>query len=203
MAAGAMRRLQLTGFSLAVVLLAVSGCEKVDYIELTPNDVVFKQPNNQVWMEAACMARNGQRAVKARVGWSVADPTIAEVNEKGLLKPKASGNTEVIAKYGDVEARAPVHVIFVDRIEVEPMEVVTKEGADAVALKVRAFGKDGKEITDRSPALSTHDKNVAQVVGKGGILPLDPGTTTIDVQVDGVKASVKFTVEADPLPKKK
>lgn len=193
----------LTGLSLAAVLLGLSGCEKVDYIELTPSDVVFKQPNNQVWMEAACMARNGVRAVKARVAWSVADPEIAEVNEKGLLKPKASGDTEVIAKYGDVEARVPVHVIFVHKIEVEPMEVVTKEGADAVALKVRAFGKDGREITDRSPALSSQDKAVAQIVGKGGILPLDPGTTTIDVQVDGVKASVKFTVEADPLPKKK
>lgn len=202
MAAVAMRRL-LTGTSLAVVLLAFSGCEKVDYIELTPSDVVFKQPNNQVWMEAACMARNGVRAVKARVSWSVADPEIAEVNEKGLLKPKASGDTEVIAKYGDVEARVPVHVIFVHKIEVEPMEVVTREGADAVALKVRAFGKDGREITDRSPALSSQDKAVAQIVGKGGILPLDPGTTTIDVQVDGVKASVKFTVEADPVPKKK
>ncbi|MEW6434638.1 MAG: Ig-like domain-containing protein [Myxococcota bacterium] len=197
-----MRRL-LTGTSLAVVLLAFSGCEKVDYIELTPSDVVFKQPNNQVWMEAACMARNGVRAVKARVNWSVADPEIAEVNEKGLLKPKASGDTEVIARYGDVEARVPVHVIFVHRIEVEPMEVVTREGADAVALKVRAFGKDGREITDRTPALSSQDKTVAQIVGKGGILPLDPGTTTIDVQVDGVKTSVKFTVEADPLPRKK
>lgn len=175
-----------------------SACEKVDYIELTPSDVIFKQPNNQVWMEAACMARNGVRAVKARVVWSVADPSIAEVNEKGLLKPKASGDTEVIARYGDVEARAPVRVIFVERIEVAPKEVVTKEGADAVALEVKAFGKDGREITDRSPALSSQDKKVAQIVGKGGILPLDPGTTTIDVQVDGAKASVKFTVEVDP-----
>lgn len=192
----AMKPLCLTGLVLAAA--AFSACEKVDYIELTPSDVIFKQPNNQVWMEAACMARNGVRAVKARVVWSVADPSIAEVNEKGLLKPKASGDTEVIAKYGDVEARAPVHVIFVERIEVAPKEVVTKEGADAVALEVKAFGKDGREITDRSPALSSQDKKVAQIVGKGGILPLDPGTTTIDVQVDGAKASVKFTVEVDP-----
>jgi hypothetical protein len=203
MAPDGMRRLQRTGLCLAMVLLAASGCERVDYIELAPGDVVFKQPNNQVWMSAACMARNGQRAVKARVAWSVADPTIAEVNENGLLRPKASGHTEVIARYGDVEARAPVHVIYVDRIEVEPREVVTREGAEAVALKVRAFDKDGKELIDRSPALSTHDKNIAQVVGKGAILPLDPGTTTVDVQVDGVKASVKFTVEPDPGAKKK
>ncbi|MEW5741531.1 MAG: Ig-like domain-containing protein [Myxococcota bacterium] len=196
-----MKPLSLTGLVLAA--LVFSACEKVDYIELKPSDVVFKQPNNQVWMEAACMARNGVRAVKARVTWRVADPAIAEVNEKGLLKPKASGDTEVIATYGDVEARAPVHVIFVERIEVEPKEIVTKEGADAATLRVKAFGKDGREITDRTPTLSSQNKQVAQIVGKGGILPLDPGTTTIDVQVDGVKTSVKFTVEVDPALNKK
>jgi hypothetical protein len=191
----------VTGLTFAAA--AFSACEKVDYIELKPSDVVFKQPNNQVWMEAACMARNGVRAVKARVNWSVADPAIAEVDARGLLRPKASGDTEVIARFGDVEARAPVHVIFVERIEVEPKEIVTKEGADAVTLKVRAFGKDGHEITDRTPTLSSRNKAVAQIVGKGGILPLDPGTTTIDVQVDEAQASVQFTVEGDPALKKK
>jgi len=196
-----MRRLALPGLVLAAAL--VSACERVDYIELKPTDVVFKQPNNQVWMEAACMARNGVRAVKARVGWSVADPAIAEVNEKGLLKPKASGDTEVIAKYGDVEARAAVHVIFVERIEVEPKALSVKEGGDAVNFKVRAFGKDGREITDRSPSFEVKEKNIARAVS-GGILPLDVGTTAVDVQVDGVHASVTLTVEKDPaLDKKK
>jgi hypothetical protein len=196
-----MRRLSLAGIVLAAALL--SACEIVDYIELKPSDVVFKQPNNQQWMEAACMARNGVRAVKARVEWSVADPAIASVNQKGLLTPKASGDTEVIAKFGDIEARAPVHVIFVERITVEPKELVTKEGADAATLQIKAFGKDGREITDRTPTLSSQDKKIAQIVGKGGILPLDVGSTTIDVQVDGAKASVKFTVEADPALNKK
>jgi hypothetical protein len=196
-----MRRLLPLGTALA--LLALSACERVDYIELTPGDVVFKQPNNQVWLEAACMARNGVRAVKARVNWSVADPAIAEVNEKGLLKPRASGETEVIARFGDVEARVPVHVVFVDRIEVSPTELVAAEGADALTVTVRAFAKDGKELTDRTPALKSRDKAIAQIVGKGGILPLDPGTTIIDVQVDEVKASVKLTVEAAPQQKKK
>ena len=53
-----------------VSVLLLSACEKIDYIELVPSEVVFKQPNNEKWMEAKCMARNGVRAVKARVGWS-------------------------------------------------------------------------------------------------------------------------------------
>jgi hypothetical protein len=45
--------------------------------------------------------------------------------------------------------------------------------------------------------LTAADKKIVQIVGGGAILPLDPGTTTVDVQVDGAHASVQVTVEAD------
>ena len=52
-------------------------------------------------------------------------------------------------------------------------------------------------ITDRSAMLSSEDKKIAQVVGEGAIMGLDPGTTTINVQVDGARASFQVIVEAD------
>jgi hypothetical protein len=171
---------------LAVAVLAFSACEKIDYIELVPTDVVFKQSNNEMWMEARAMARNGVRAVKARVAWSVGDGAVAKVNAKGLLQPVGDGETEVIARIGDVEARVPVHVVFVDRLEVEPKEITLK-----------AFRKNGKPITDRSVTLTAADKKIVLITGSGEISPLDPGQTTVAVQVDGASASVKVTVEAD------
>jgi|APLak6261679142_1056127.scaffolds.fasta_scaffold00135_22 hypothetical protein len=178
-------------------VLLLSACEKIDYIELVPSEVVFKQPNNEKWMEAKAMARNGVRAVKARVAWSVKDPAVATVNEKGLLKPVADGETEVVAKIGDVEARVPVTVIYVDHIEVEPKQLTLKEGAEASKLTVKAFRKNGKPITDRSVTLTSGDKKIVTIVGSGEIMPLDPGSTTVNVQVDGASASVQVTVEAD------
>lgn len=178
-------------------LLLLSACEPVDYIELAPAAVVFKQSNNQTAMEAKCMARSGARAVKAKVSWSVKDPTIAKVDGKGLVTPLADGETEVIARYGDVEARSPVQVIYVDRIEVEPKQITIKEGSEAVQVTAKAFRKNGKPITDRSTVLAVADKKIAQVVGGGAILPLDPGSTIIEVQVDGARASVPVVVEAE------
>lgn len=189
-------------FSVVVIVSCGLGCERVDYIELSPSDIVFKQPNNQVWMEARCMARNGVRAVKARVGWSVADPSVAEVTDKGQLRPKASGDTEVIARYGDVEARAPVRVVYVERIEVEPTSLTLRPGQEAVAVQVKAFGKKGQPIVDRAVTLASQNRAVVQIVGDGAILPLDPGSTTVEVQVDQVKATVQVVVE-DEKPKKK
>ena len=183
--------------------LLLCACENVSYIEMAPSQVVFKQSNNQVWMQAKCMSRQGVFAPKARVTWSVADPTIAKVSEKGELSPLKSGQTEVIARYQDVEARVPVSVIYVERVEVEPKSLTLKEGDPAVTLNVKAFGPGGQPITDRSVVFTTGDKQVAQVVGGGKeILPLDPGSTVIDVQVDGIKTSVTLVVEADKGKKK-
>ncbi len=186
----------------ALLGLAFAGCEKVDYIEIAPADVEFKQANNSQWLQAKCMARNGVRAVQAIVKWSVKDPSIASVTERGLLTPLASGETEVIATYRDLEARVPVRVIFVERVEVEPKALKLKEGQEAATVVVKAFGKNGKPITDRSVTLVSKNKNVAQIVGGGAILPLDPGEGIVEVQVDGAKAAVSVMVEKDAARKK-
>lgn len=182
-------------------LTALCGCERIDYIELAPAEVLFKQPNNSSWLEAKCMARNGVRAVKARVEWSTKDPSIATVDNKGLVKPVADGETEVIAKVGDVEARVPVRVIYVDRITVEPTELTLKDTDDAAKVKVTAYRKDGKVISDRVTTFTSRDQKIVRVAGEGTLMPLDPGTTTVDVQVDGAKSSLTVTVVEDKTKK--
>ena len=190
------RAMRLTVIAIVSVVLC-SACEKIDYIELAPAEIVLKQPNNAVWVEAKPFSRAGNRAKHASINWSVGDSAIAAVSEKGQVTPVADGDTEVIAKIGDVEARVPVRVIYVDHIELDPAELVLTEGAEAASVKVSAFRKNGKAITDRSTVMKVADKAIAQVVGSGQILPLDPGTTTIDVQVDNAHASLKVTVEAE------
>jgi hypothetical protein len=178
-------------------LLLLSACERIDYIELVPAEVVFKQPTGQAWLEAKCMARSGARAVKAKVGWSVVDPSVASVTSKGLVTPVGDGETEVIAKVGDVEARARVQVIYVERVEVEPQVLTIKEGAESVHVQVKAFRKGGKLLTDRKALFSSADRKIAQIVGDNAILALDPGTTTVKIQVEGATTSVQVVVEPD------
>ena len=180
-----------------VSALLLSACEKIDYIDLVPAEVVFKAPKSEKWMEAKLMARSGARATRTKVTWSVADPTIATITAKGLLTPVADGDTEVIAKAGDVEARAAVQVVYVDRIEVEPKVLTIKEGEQSTHVKVRAFRRSGKELTDRKALYSSDDRKIVQIVGDNAILPLDPGTTTVKIQVEGASASLQVVVEPD------
>jgi hypothetical protein len=178
-------------------VLLLSACERIDYIELVPTEVIFKQPKAETWLEAKCMARNGARAVKAKVGWSVKDPSVAAVSNKGLVTPVGDGETEVIAKVGDVEAHAVVQVIYVDHIEIEPKVLTIKEGAQSVHVTVTSYRRNGKVLADRKPMFSSADRKIVQIVGDNALLPLDPGTTTVNVQVEGARASLQVVVEPD------
>jgi uncharacterized protein YjdB len=180
------------------VVLSLTACERVDYIDLKPSTVVIKQPANLVYVEAIPMSRQGARATKVQVAWSIKDPEIASVDKKGGVKGLKSGHTEVIAKVGDVEAHAQVDVLFVEKLEVEPKTIEMTEGDPAAALKITAYDLDGKVLKDRTPTLNTSDSKVARATGGGTIMALDPGKATITVQVEGKSASVDVTVKVDP-----
>lgn len=177
-------------------------CDQVDYIEIEPGEVFFKQANNEAFLSARCMALTGKRAEKAEVDWSVADPEVATINRRGQLKPLKTGNTEAIARYGSKEARIPVSVVFVERIELNPTNLTFVEGDPARTVEVKAFDNKGTWLKDRKPTFTSKDKAVVSV-GGGGILPLDPGTATVEVNVEGAKANLTVTVEPDKKSKKR
>lgn len=187
---------------LAAALALAAACDKVDYIKISPEAVIFKQANNEVWLSGHAMNHQGRRSERASIGWKIADPAIAQVDARGLLKPVKSGHTEVIATHQGLEARAAVDVLFVEKIEVEPKEVTVMEGGEAVELKVKAFDYLNREIKDRTPTYkSLADKVVS--MGQNAVFGLAPGEGTVEVQVDGVKTSVKVTVTKDPAAGKK
>ena len=177
-----------------LLLLVVSACEKIDYIELDPAEIVMRQPNNEVWLVAHGKSRQGRPGIRVVVGWSSADPSIATVDNTGKVKPVKSGHTEIIAKYGDVEARVPVDVLYVEKISVEPTELKLVQDGESVELKARAFDWRGKEIKDRTPTFNGSDPKVISVA-QNAVFGMGPGTATVTVQIDGVKTTVPVTVE--------
>src|SRR5262245_46341544 len=111
-----MRTVGSTLLSLAFLLL--SGCEQIDFIEIAPKDLVLRQKNNQIWLQAHAKSHTGTAYPKTTVNWSVKDPSVAVVDETGKLTPVKSGATEVVAQVGKVTASAPVQVLFAEKIEV-------------------------------------------------------------------------------------
>lgn len=197
---GALRMSRTLRFSLLALVLF--GCERVDYLELKPETVTLKSKHDEVWMQAKAMSHNGQQAAHARAAWSIKDPSVATVDETGKVRPVASGTTEVTATYKKVTASIPVEVVFVERLEVKPEQIEVVEGGEAVELQVKVFGKDNRLLTDRSPLFKAADSKVISL-GKNAAYGLTAGSTTVEVQVDGIKASVPAVVKPDPKQPKK
>lgn len=191
----------MRALSLSLLLLATAACDKIDYIEIDPQELLLRQPNNEVWLVAHGKSRQGRPGLRVVVGWSSADPSIATVDATGKVKPVKSGHTEIIAKYGDVEARVPVDVLYVEKISVEPKELTLVQDGESVELKARAFDYRGKEIKDRTPTFNGSDPKVISVA-QNAVFGMGPGTATITVQIDGVKTTVPVTVEKEKGAKK-
>lgn len=185
-----MRRLFLS----CLVLLVAAACDKIDYIEIEPQEVILRQPNNEVWLVAHGKSRQGRPGIRVVVGWSSADPSIATVDNTGKVKPVKSGHTEIIAKYGNAEARVPVDVLYVEKVSVEPNELKLVQDGESVELKAKAYDWRGKEIKDRTPTFNGSDPKVISVA-QNAVFGMGPGSATVTVQIDGVKTTVPVTVE--------
>ncbi len=180
--------------STCLLFVAFAACDKIDYIELDPAEVVLRQPNNEAWLVAHGKSRQGRPGIRVVVGWSSADPSIATVDNTGKVKPVKSGHTEIIAKYGEVEARVPVDVLYVEKISVEPKELTLVQDGESQELKAKAFDYRGKEIKDRTATFNGSDAKVISVA-QNAVFGMGPGTATVTVQIDGVKTTVPVTVE--------
>lgn len=178
-----------------LLLVLTAACEKIDFIEIEPAEIVLRQPNNEVWLVAHGKSRQGRPGIRVVVGWSSADESIAVVDNTGKVKPVKSGRTEIIAKYGEVEARVPVDVLYVEKISVEPKELKLVQDGESVELKAKAFDYRGKEIKDRTPTFNGSDPKVISVA-QNAVFGMGPGTASVTVQIDGVKTTVPVTVEA-------
>ena len=64
-----------------LLLLATGACEKIDYIEIQPDALLMKQPNNESWLVAHGKSRQGRPGIRVVVGWQSADPSVASVDD--------------------------------------------------------------------------------------------------------------------------
>ena len=197
-----MRRSAMRLILICPLLCTLLACEKVDYLELAPEAVVLKQPKGEVWVQAKAMSHTGVQAPRVMIGWSIKDPSIATVDEKGKVRPLKSGHTEVVATHKSITASVPVDVLYVEKVEVEPKEVTVTEGGDPVELKAIGLDYLGRPLKDRSPTFHSSDPKVVSM-GQNAVFGLAPGSGVVEVQVDGAKASVKVVVEADKTKPKK
>ncbi|WP_419164513.1 Ig-like domain-containing protein [Candidatus Palauibacter sp.] len=119
--------------------------------------------------------------------WSIADPTIAEIDATGLVTAKDQGETEIVATYTEywqeeehVHAdTARVVVRYVDHVEVQPNPVRISTIGDTVRMHVRALYEGQAVEGDVYPVWSSDIPEVATVDSTGLVTAIAVGSTPI------------------------
>ena len=139
-------------------------------------------------------------ATNKKVKWSVADPSIASVDQNGVITGKAQGQTKIIAvaEDGGITAEREVWVwpveVRVTSIKLDKtsltMTAGTEETLTATLSPENATTKDVRWVSS--------DYNVATVSSEGVVRAQNAGTATITaISEDGFyKATCKVTVGA-------
>jgi hypothetical protein len=187
--------------SLLFAAAALAGCQRVDYIEMTPPEVVLKQRNNTIWLQAHPMSHTGVYYSRAHVSFSVKDPAIAKVDSEGRVSPLKSGQTEVVARVGEISAAVPVNVLYAEKMAVDPPRLVLKEGQSPLDVHVKVYDYLGRELKDRTPIFHSANQEVLSM-GQNAAFPVAPGKTSLEVSVDDLKQSVEVVVEPEKSARK-
>jgi uncharacterized protein YjdB len=134
------------------------------------------------------------------VFWSVADTTVATVDQEGLVSGVRPGSVQVSASasgHSDV-AQVIVQSAGAASVTVDPPAASVLVGS-TTQLGATARDASGTVITDRTPLWSSGNSAVATVSQQGLVTGISPGTATIVAALDGRTGSATVTVTRVPV----
>jgi len=103
----------------AVLLgLALSACDRVDYIEIEPSQVILKRKGEGIWLRAKAMSRNGVYYPETHFAWESDNPKAVTVNNVGQINAAGPGRAVVSARAAGKTATVDVEVRSVESVRV-------------------------------------------------------------------------------------
>lgn len=141
-------------------------------------------------------------ATNKKVTWKVADPSIASVDQNGVIKGLAPGDTKVsiVSEDGGLTSEHDVMVrevtIKVNSIKLDKTTLSMASGTDETLTAILS----PSNATNKDVIWLSSDLNVAWVSANGVVSAKNPGTCDITaISSDGrFKATCKVTVGASP-----
>jgi len=123
--------------------------------------------------------------------WESSKPSIATVDENGIITAKKKGTTVITVRCGDVSASCKVTVrVPVSGLDfVEPPATMYVEDTATLQLQVKP-----SNATDPAISWTSSNTQIASVSAKGVVTAHKAGTVTISAQCEGTVAECQITV---------
>lgn len=196
--------------SVVVVALVVAACggdgggPKATALRVDPSSVTI-DIGATLQLVATLVDNQGSVVINnsSTVTWRSLSPTVATVDEQGLVTAVTAGTAQIEAKAGSLTGTASVTVNRppVGRVSVDPGTLQLFRSGTA-QLTARVFTTADVAVTDRAVAWQSADETIATVASTGATTTVTakaPGTVTIRATSEGVTGTATLIVGADPV----
>ncbi len=202
-----MRRISST--VIGVVALSLAACQaKVATVEVAPPTISFDTDAAVKPLVLTLKDDKGEEIHDPHLAiYTSADPKIARVDDKGVVKPSGTGKTTITVKVEEATATVPVTVVLLKRIQLQSPALVVVAGTSSETLRVDYMNERGEQLEvdlekrpDWKVVWKVQDAAVASVDDKGVVTGIAAGTTTLTASVGDLKSELKLTVNPAPEP---
>ncbi len=185
-------------FGFASASVSVSVVQEAGSITITPESATLETVGATVQLEAVVHDTGNSAIPGAAVVWSTSDPSVATVDNNGLVTAVSRGTTQITATTDLVSESAPVSVVFAPEagsISINISTATLTSIGQSVQLSAVVFDIDGVAVPDASVVWSSGDPVVATVNDSGLVTAFSSGTARIIATSGSVSAFATIHVD--------
>ena len=167
-------------------------------ITLSSEEATLTAVGQTIQLTATVLDQENRVISGAVVTWTSTNPSVVEVDTRGLLTAIQNGYVQITATSGSVSASASIVVAQApDRIEVMPSSSILRTLGGTVQLTYTVYDGNDEPIPGAGVLWSSDEDSVATVSLNGLVTAVGNGRTRITAASNGVSDSVIVAVEID------
>ena len=167
----------------------------VDRVELTPAGPLTLTVGERASVSATVYDTQNQTIVR-QVTWSSSAPGVATIDINGDITALQAGQTTITAEVNSISASLTLDVLPapVAQIELSPTGPITLPQGATRPLQATTRDAQGNALTGRALNWMSSDQGVVTVDMSGELTAIGPGRAQVQVESEGVVASVVVVV---------
>ncbi len=184
----------------ASVSVTVAVEQRAQRIVVMPESVLLTEIGESIVVTVTVLDANDSVIENVSLTWMSDDPSVATVDNQGVITARKNGETRVNVTYGDISASVAVTVAVEQlavRIAVMPNSVLLTAIGESIAVTVSVLDANDSVIENVPLTWTSDDPSVATVDGQGVITAQMNGETSVTVTHGELSASVAVTVAVE------
>ena len=183
------------------MIVFVSGCQpRPSTILAKPTEITITRLGATAQVAAEVLDKKGQLLREEVLVWTSSDPTIAEVNDKGMITAKAKGITTIEVLSDNVTTQILVNVKPIGSVRVVPDSVTLFRRGAPQQFAAKVLDHEGKPVDDVTVIWSSTNPKVAVMSESGMVSAVDSGKAEAIARVLDRAASANVSVQFISLP---